>query len=223
MISIPTKGRTTANPNPLQTRYTRHKVAAPRVAALVRQDNTASLVGAARPARGFGPSRLTSWPCGFLLHRRFKLGKLRGLLFRNNLLALRRAIERHHLTQRQFAELSRRHIEPKCTVTDAANLLHMVADLFEHLPDLAVAAFRQSQLIPGIIAATNQLHLGRRSNDAVATATAHLIETATVDHDAAANLVEPGGRRNATGLHQVDLLNARSGLRKRVGAVAIVG
>ena len=66
----------------------------------------------------------------------------------------------------------------------------MVADLFKHLADLAVASFGQGEFVPGVIAATNQFNLRRRGDDAVATAAANFVEAAAVDHDAAADLIE---------------------------------
>jgi hypothetical protein len=51
----------------------------------------------------------------------------------------------------EFTDLSRLEIENERSVTDAADLLNMVADFFEHFAQFAVAAFDENYLIPGII------------------------------------------------------------------------
>src|ERR1700744_5956777 len=130
------------------------------------------------------------WSGRLFLRRRFELGELWSLLFSDNLLALCCAIERHDFAGFEFAKLTGRNIEPEGPVTDAADFFDMVADLFEHFSDLPISAFSESELVPGIVAAANELDLSRRSNDTVATATANFVETPAVDHDAATNLFE---------------------------------
>ena len=52
--------------------------------------------------------------------------------------------------QGQGAELPRRNIERERPVADALDLFHVVSDFFKHAPDLAIAAFDQSDFVPGI-------------------------------------------------------------------------
>jgi hypothetical protein len=130
------------------------------------------------------------WSGRLFLCRRLELCELGSLLFGDNFFALCGAIECHDLAGLEFAKLTGRDIEPERSIADAADLFDMVADLFEHFSDLAIAAFGESELIPGIVTAADEVNLRRRRDDAVATAAADLVETATVDHDAAANLFE---------------------------------
>jgi hypothetical protein len=72
--------------------------------------------------------------------------------------------------------------------------LYVVADLFEHLAELAVAALGEGDFEPGILAAADLLDFGGLGEDAIAAAGgAGVGEAAAVDHDAAAELVD--GRR----------------------------
>ena len=93
----------------------------------------------------------------------------------------------------ELAELAGGDVEAEGSVADAADLFDVMADLFEHLADLAVAAFGEGELVPGVVAAADEFDFGGSGDDAVATAAADLVEAAAVDHDAAADLVEAGG------------------------------
>ena len=100
----------------------------------------------------------------------------------------------------------------------------MVADLFEHFAELAVAAFGEGELVPGVVAAADELDFGGGGDDAVATAAADLVEAAAVDHDAAGG----SGRGRLAGgtaadFDQVGLFDSGGGLGERVGEVAVVG
>ena len=69
----------------------------------------------------------------------------------------------------------------------------MVADLFEHLAELAIAAFGEGDFVPGIVATADLLDLGGLGEDAIAAAGgAGVGEAAAVDHDAAPELVDGG-------------------------------
>ena len=63
---------------------------------------------------------------------------------------------------RQPAEFSRRQIEAQRTVLDALDLFHVMADLFEHAPDLPVSAFFQRELKPRIVRFAHRTHSCRR-------------------------------------------------------------
>src|SRR5258706_8853401 len=106
-----------------------------------------------------GAPGLSPRPCGFLPGWRLELGELRRPLFGDNFLAFRRAIEGHHFAQGQLAKLARRDVETQRSVADATNLFDVVADLFKHFSDLAVASFTQRKFVPGIVAATNEFNL----------------------------------------------------------------
>ena len=99
------------------------------------------LTGATVPVCGSCAGGLAARPCGFFLRRRLELGELRRPLFWDHFFALRRAIEGHDFAQGQLAKLSRRDVETERSVADPADLFDVVADLFKHLADLAVASF----------------------------------------------------------------------------------
>lgn len=174
---------------------------------------------AGRSLRGEGT------PAGgtFFLNRSLQLGVLGELGLGNDFLALGGAIEGCDLAQSELAELAGSDVQAKGPIADAADLFDVVADLLEHFSELAVAAFDEGDLVPGVIAATDELDLGGSGDDAVATAGADLVETAAVDHDAVADLVEAAGRRDAADLDQVRLFDSGGGLGERVGEVAVVG
>ena len=62
----------------------------------------------------------------------------------------------------QLAHFARLDIEHQWTVPDTTNLLNVVADLLEHLAQLAVAAFDDDDFVPGIVAMANFANLRRR-------------------------------------------------------------
>ena len=97
----------------------------------------------------------------FFLRWRFELGKLRGLLLGDHLFTFCRSIEGHHLAQSKLAKLTRRDIETEGPVADATNFFNMMADLFKHLSDLAVATLGEGELVPWIVAAADELDLCR--------------------------------------------------------------
>src|SRR5271170_3923080 len=131
--------------------------------------------------------------CGFFLCGRFELGELGGLLFGDDLLAFGCSVEGRDFTGFQLAKLAGGDVEAEGSVADAADLFDVVADLFEHFADLAIAAFGEGELVPGIVAATNEFDFGGRGDDAIATAAADFVEAAAIDHDAVADLVEAYG------------------------------
>ena len=51
----------------------------------------------------------------------------------------------------QTAKLPGRDIERERSVTYALDLLHVVADFFEHFAELPVLTFSQRDLVPGIL------------------------------------------------------------------------
>ena len=134
-------------------------------------------------------------PKVFLLGRGLELGEFGGLLFGDYLLALGSAVEGLDLSGGELAEFAGCDVEAERSVADAADLFDVVADLFEHFAELAVAAFDEGDLVPGVVAAADELDLGGSGDDAVATAGADLVEAAAVDHDAAGGSAR--GRRRA--------------------------
>src|SRR5580700_5906194 len=64
--------------------------------------------------------------------------------------------------RRQRAKSSGGNIECERPVADALNLFHMVPNLLKHAPDFPVAAFDQSDFIPGIHSFLNQAYSGGR-------------------------------------------------------------
>ena len=64
---------------------------------------------------------------------------------------------------------------------------------------------------------------GGGGDDAIATAGADLVESAAVDHDAAAKLVDGLGRGDAGDFDEVGFLHAGGCLGESVGELAVVG
>src|SRR2546423_7974922 len=118
---------------------------------------------------------------------------------------------------RQPAGFPRRQVERKRTVPDATNLLHMMADLLEHLAQLAILAFGQRDLIPGIRGFLNYADLRRRR----AGATVRCSRPA--DGYSSAEAVNRSFVRLAADLHQVRFRHVRTGLHKFVREIAVVG
>jgi len=114
-------------------------------------------------------------------------------------------------------------VKDQCSVADATNLFNVVADLFEHLAKLAVAAFGEGDLEPRVLATTDLLDLCGLREDAVATAAADLVEAAAVDHDAAAELVDGLVGGCAGDFDEVGFFYSSGGLGEAVGEFAVVG
>ena len=51
------------------------------------------------------------------------------------------------------------NVETKSSVANSADFSDVVANLFEHLAELAIAAFGEGELVPGVVAATGELDL----------------------------------------------------------------
>jgi len=159
----------------------------------------------------------------FLLCRSLELGEFGGLLFGDYLLALGRAVESLDFAGGEFAELARSDVEAERSVTYATDLFHMMADLFEHFSELAVAAFDEGDLVPGVVAAADEFYFGGGGDDSVATAGAYLVETAAIDHDALADLLETAGGWDSADFDEVGLFYSGGGPGERVGEIAVVG
>src|ERR1700719_2315226 len=67
------------------------------------------------------------------------------------------------LFRRELAEFSRMHIQLKRTVAHALDLFHVMSDLLEHAPDLAILSFDQRDFVPRIRRFANHADLGRSS------------------------------------------------------------
>ena len=72
------------------------------------------------------------------------------VLFGDDLFALAGTVEGHDFAEGELAELAGGDVEAEGSVADAADLFDVVADLFEHLAELAVAAFGEGELVPGL-------------------------------------------------------------------------
>ena len=55
------------------------------------------------------------------------------------------------------------NVEGKRAVSETFDFLHVVSDFLKHAPDLAIAAFDQGHLVPGIGGFLNQADSRRRS------------------------------------------------------------
>ena len=66
----------------------------------------------------------------------------------------------------KFAHISRLDVEHQRPIPDAANLLHVMADLLKHLAQLAIAALDQGDFKPRIFALPHLLNPGRRGVNA---------------------------------------------------------
>src|SRR5579872_2908239 len=70
-----------------------------------------------------------------------------------------------HFLRGQWTKFSWRNIECKRSVTYPLELLHMMSDLLEHAPNLAVASLDQRHFIPRICRLFNQLDTRRGGPD----------------------------------------------------------
>src|SRR5437764_8963367 len=74
--------------------------------------------------------------------------------------ALGRRLQALDFLQRECAEAARRHIESERSIAHALDFFHVVADGFKHAPNLAIAAFNQRDLVPGIGGYFDNFHGG---------------------------------------------------------------
>ncbi len=74
---------------------------------------------------------------------------------------LDRGFQASNFLKRQMAKFSRRNIKLQRSVAHPLYFLHVMADRFEHSPDLPVLAFDQRDFIPGIVRLTNRLRSWR--------------------------------------------------------------
>jgi hypothetical protein len=81
-------------------------------------------------------------------------------------LALRSQAQQIHLFCHQFARRSRLNIQHQRAIRHTANLFHAMSDLFKHLSQLAVAAFDQNNLVPGIFPGPHHADASRRGANA---------------------------------------------------------
>jgi len=66
-----------------------------------------------------------------------------------------------HFFRFEFAQLAGLLVENERAVADAADFLHMMADLFEHLAQFAVAALDDDDFVPGVVTLADLADLGR--------------------------------------------------------------
>jgi hypothetical protein len=81
-------------------------------------------------------------------------------------LALGGQAQQVQLLRIKFAHISRLDVEHQRPIPDAANLLHVMADLLKHLAQLAIAALDQGDFKPRIFALAHLLNPGRRGVNA---------------------------------------------------------
>ncbi len=99
--------------------------------------------------------------CGQLRIHRFALSDILQLqLARFTIGSLAQVFE---LFGFEFAHYAGLDVEHQRAVTHASNLLNVMADLFEHLAQLTVAAFNQDDFVPGVIPLADLANLGSRS------------------------------------------------------------
>lgn len=130
----------------------------------------------------------------------------------------------------QFAHLARLHVEHKRTVADAADFLDVVADLFEHLAQFAIAAFDEDNFKPGVLrtvlttrsraaalAGVEAADLGWSGGHATRSG------LSAIDTYAFAKTIEIVFGGLSTDLHEVSLLHSRRRACELVGQFAVVG
>jgi hypothetical protein len=117
----------------------------------------------------------------------------------------------------QFAHFAWLNVEHQRAVTHAANFLDVVADLFEHLAQLAVAAFNQNDFVPGVVALTDFANLGGRGLHPAGAGLAAL------DANARTEAIQRFLGGLAAHLNQVGLLHACRSAGELVSQVAVVG
>jgi hypothetical protein len=121
------------------------------------------------------------------------------------------------LARIQLTQIARLLIEDQGAVAHAANLLDEVADLLEHLAQLAVAAFNENHFVPGIVALADLADAGRRGPDLLRAGLAAL------NGDAGTQQVELAFGGLAGYLDQIGLFNTGCGARESVSQFAVVG
>src|SRR5205823_6642631 len=132
-------------------------------------------------------------------------------------LPFNRFLELPNLPFGQPSRLSRRHIKCQRTVAHAPDLFHVMADLFEHLPELPVLALGESDLIPGIRGLLDDAN----ACGCGAGATARL--SSLTDGNALTQFLDRSFVRLAAHFDQVRLLHMRTCLHEFVRHLAIIG
>src|ERR1035438_4906314 len=90
-----------------------------------------------------------------------------------------------------------RNIERERSIPDTLDLLHMVPDLLKHAPNLAIAAFDQGHLVPGIGSFLNQADSRRRSS--------HSPAIFGRDRNASPQLLQRFAARSPRNFHHISL------------------
>jgi hypothetical protein len=153
---------------------------------------------------------------------RFELRKLGDLLFGNDLFTLRGAVQSLYLSGSKLAESAWWNVQPKGAVADSTDLFDVVTNLLEHLAKLTIAALDKSDLVPGVVTGTDKLDLGGSGDHSVAATGSHLVEATTIDHDAAAKLLNGGLGRSTGNLYKIGFFDAGRGLGERVRQIPVV-
>ena len=117
----------------------------------------------------------------------------------------------------ELAHLAWFDIEHERAIAHAPDLLDMMANLFKHLAQLAVATLDDDDFVPGIVALADLANLRRRS---LYSAGARF---SALDGDAGAQSIEGLLARFAAHFDEISLFHASRSARKFVGQVAVVG
>lgn len=99
----------------------------------------------------------------------------------------------------------------------------MVANLFEHLAQLAIAALDQRDFEPRVVASANFLDGRGLREHAITPAASHLVQAAAIDHDAATKLLDALVSRHAGNLDEIRLSHAGSSFGKPVCKLSVIG
>jgi hypothetical protein len=117
----------------------------------------------------------------------------------------------------ELAHFAGLDVEHQGAVAYASNLLDVVADLLEHLAQLAVAAFNEDDFVPGVVALANLANLSGRS---LHPARARL---AALDSHARTEAVQLFLAWLTAHFDEVSFFHSCCSTRELVGEVAVVG
>jgi hypothetical protein len=123
-----------------------------------------------------------------------------------------------HFFGLQFAELTGFDIQDEGAVADAANLLDMMADLFEHFAQFAITALDDNDFVPGVVAFAHLSDAGGCGSNFIV-----LFGAAALDRDAFAQTVERLFGWLAGDFDEVGFFDAGGSFGELIGELAIVG
>jgi hypothetical protein len=124
-----------------------------------------------------------------------------------------------HLFRFQLPQLARLLIQHQRPIAHAPDLLHMVANLLEHLAQFAVAPLDQHHLVPGIVALAHLPDLRRSRPHPPGMRP----RPAALDHHALAQRIQHLFRGLPGYLDQICFFDTRSSLGQLVGQLTVIG